>query len=601
MTVETLSFDLASLHAAYQLGLTPQAVVQEVGRRVSAVGDPGIFIHLRSENDLVDEAGALPPFDPDLYPLWGLPFAVKDNIDVAGVPTTAACPAYAYEPSQDAYVVARLRAAGALPVGKTNLDQFATGLVGVRSPYPVPRNAIDPKIVPGGSSSGSAVAVAQGIVTFALGTDTAGSGRVPAALNNLVGLKPTLGTLSASGVVPACRTLDTISVFALTVADAWAAYDAASGFDAADAYSRDIPVAAPGPLPAGLRVGVPDADSLVFLGDDVQAQAFDGALNRLKALGATCVEIDFQPFYDVARMLYDGTWVAERMTVIQSLLKDDPGAVHPVTRTVVGAADNYSAVDTFNGIYRLAELRRIAETALRGVDLLCVPTIPRFYSLKDLEADPIGPNSDFGTYTNFVNLLDMCAIAVPTGVRSDGRPASVTLLATAGQDAGIASLADDLHRISGGALGATAGEVSQTPILPRQSTRRDEMVLAVVGAHMSGLPLNTVLTGLGARFLEVTETSEDYQLFALAGGPPIRPGLLRVPDGAAIALELWALPSTQFGAFMATVPSPLSFGTIMLSDGRAVTGVLVEQQGIEGAQDITRFGGWRAYLSEHVA
>lgn len=594
--IETLSFDAATLHAAYGAGLSPETVMREVVRRIAATDDPGIFLSLVPTEDLAAAAQALPPFDPVAYPLWGLPFAVKDNIDMAGAPTTAACPAYAYSPEADAFVVARLRAAGAIPVGKTNLDQFATGLVGVRTPYPVPRNAIDPEIVPGGSSSGSAVAVSLGLVTFALGTDTAGSGRVPAALNNIVGLKPTLGTVSASGVVPACRTLDTVSVFAATVADAWGAYAAAAGYDPADAYSRDVALRAPGALPAGLRIGVPDPDSIVFLGDKVQAEAFETALTRLEAMGAVRVEIDFQPFYDVAAMLYEGTWVAERMTVIEPLLRDDPEAVHPVTRAIVGAADRYTAVDTFRGMYRLADLRRTAETVLGKVDILCVPTIPRFYTVADLEADPVGPNSDFGTYTNFVNLLDLCGIAVPTGARSDGRPASVTLLARRGADPVIAALADDLHRAAGGTLGATGTDLSTTPPLPRSGAMPSETVLAVVGAHMTGLPLNSELTDRGARFLEATTTASEYRLYALPGGPPARPGMIRAKDGTAIALELWAMPTARFGDFVASIPAPLCIGSLALSDGRVVKGFLVEPAGLDGAEDVSRFGGWRAVL-----
>ena len=595
-TMETLSFDAATLHAAYGAGLSPETVMQEVVRRIVAAEDPGIFLHLIPTDDLVAAAKALPPFDPATHPLWGLPFAVKDNIDVAGSPTTAACPAYAYDPDADAFVVAKLRAAGAIPVGKTNLDQFATGLVGVRTPYPVPKNAIDPDIVPGGSSSGSAVAVARGLVTFALGTDTAGSGRVPAALNNIVGLKPTLGTLSATGVVPACRTLDTVSVFAATVGDAWSAFTSASGYDPLDAYSRDIPLRPPGALTAGLRIGVPDPKSIVFLGDDAQAEAFESAVRHLEAMGATRAEIDFQPFYDVAKMLYEGTWVAERMTVIEPLLRDNPDAVHPVTRAIVGAANSFSAVDTFRGMYRLADLRRTAETALLGVDLLCVPTIPTFYSVADLDVDPVGPNSALGTYTNFVNLLDLCGITVPTGVRADGRPASVTLLARAGSDPVLAALGDDLHRAAGGAIGATNIDLRDTPRLPSTGITPEETVLAVVGAHMSDLPLNSELTDRGARFLEATTTAAEYRLHALPGGPPARPGMIRAPDGTAIALELWAMPTNRFGDFAASIPAPLCIGNLVLADGRKVKGFLVEPSGLDGAEDISRFGGWRAFL-----
>jgi len=588
-----LSFDIASLHAAYAAGLDPAALTTEVFARIAAAEDPAIFLHLRTPEEVLAEMAALPPFDPQAFPLWGIPYAIKDNIDAAGAPTTAACPAFAHLAEADAFVVARLRAAGAIWIGKTNLDQFATGLVGVRSPYGAPRNAIDPEIVPGGSSSGSGVAVARGLVSFALGTDTAGSGRVPAALNNIVGLKPSLGALSATGLVPACRTLDTISVFALTVDDAWAAFRAACALDPADPYSR--PIAAPplGTSPRGLRLGVPDAVTRLFLGDSAQEAAFDAGLKALKSLGCTITEIDFTPFFDVARMLYEGAWVAERMAAIEPLFRADPGALHPVTAAIIGAADQLSAADAFRGLYRLAALKRLAAEAMQGLDLLAVPTIPTFYSLRDLEADPIGPNSRLGVYTNFVNLLDLCGIAVPTGPRRDGRPGSLTLLARAGQDAMVAALGRDLHAQSGARLGAT-GHALPPPAPPLPEALPDEMPIVLVGAHMTGLALNAQVTRLGGRFLQATTTAPLYRLYRLDGPAPERPGLIRVEaDGAAIAVELWALPLAQVGAFLAQIPAPLGLGRVVLADGRPLTGFLVEPAGLGGATDITAFGGWR--------
>jgi allophanate hydrolase len=592
--------DFASLAARYGAGARPTDIVDEVYARIEAVNDPGIFLHLRDKADVLAEAEALGTFDA-AQPLWGIPFAIKDNIDLGGAPTTAACPAFAYTADADAFAVAQLRAAGALLIGKTNLDQFATGLVGVRSPFSIPRNALDPEIVPGGSSSGSAVAVAQGIVSFALGTDTAGSGRVPAALNNIVGLKPSLGAISGTGLVPACRTLDTISIFALTVPDAYAAFQVAAQYDPADPYARNLatpPLSAP---PPRLVVGIPDAATLEFFGDTVQAASFEATCALLTEMGCEIRELDFTPIFEVAKMLYEGAWVAERMTVIEDLLRKDPDAVHPVTRQIVGHADSLSAADAFRGIYRLAELKRATEPMLSGLDLLCVPTIPTFYSRADLDADPVTPNSRLGTYTNFVNLMDMCGIAVPVAPRSDGRPGSITLLARAGQDSLTAALAYWVQRTCAASLGATGAPVPDTPE-PAPRALPEETVIAAVGAHMSGLPLNSQLTSRGGRFLEATETAPSYRFFALAGGPPARPGLLRTSDnGASIALELWALPDPGVAGFLSGIPAPLSIGTIELADGRHVQGFLVESTGVEGATEITAHGGWRNYLDAQDA
>lgn len=595
--LSNIPFTLSSLRAAYAAGTTPAEIVEEVYARIAAVNDPALFLHLRAKEDVLAEAQALTPDATDL--LWGIPFAIKDNIDAAGMPTTAACPAYAYTPTEDAHVVARLRAAGGLLIGKTNLDQFATGLVGVRSPYGAPRNAVDPEIVPGGSSGGSGVAVGHGLVSFSLGTDTAGSGRVPAALNNIVGLKPTLGSLSARGVVPACRTLDTISIFALTVDDAYDAFSVAAGYDAADAYSRRFPVRPAQPTPSALRIGVPDAASLRFFGDAAQEAMFADACARLEADGAQIVPMDFQPLYDVADMLYNGAWVAERHTVIADLLKTQPDAVHPVTRKVIGLAETLSADDAFNGIYRLRELSRVAEIAMEGIDALCVPTIPTFYSVADLEADPIGPNSNLGTYTNFVNLLDMCGIAVPTAPRADGRPGSVTFLARAGEDALTAALARGMEHGVQRMLGGTATPLP-APQEPAPQLAEDEIAVVVCGAHMSGLPLNGELANRGGHLLRRTRTAPAYKFHALAGGPPARPGLLRVgaANGAAIEVEEWALPRAAMGDFMAGIPAPLCIGTVELEDGSRSAGFLVEPAGLEGARDITALGGWRAFLAE---
>jgi len=591
------------LHAAYSDGLDPRTVVAEAYRRIAAVGDPGIFLALVPEADARDAAGALPPFDPVAMPLWGVPFAVKDNIDVAGLPTTAACPDFAYTPTETAPAVMRLVAAGAILIGKTNLDQFATGLVGLRTPFPAPRNAIDPAYVPGGSSSGSAVAVAHGIVAFALGTDTAGSGRVPAALNNVVGLKPSLGSISSRGMLPACRTLDTLSVFAGTVADADAAFRVMLGFDGADPWSRALPVAAtPAGLPPGLRLGLPDAASLRFGGDDFSEAAFAATAADLEALAGAATPIDCAPMFAVAALLYDGPWVAERYAAIRPVMETRPEILHPTTRAVIANAGRHSAADAFAGLYSLTELRRPADAIWERVDVLAVPTYPRPQTCAALAADPIGPNSELGTYTNFVNLLDWCALAVPGRPRADGFPAGVTLLAPRGSDGLLAALGARLHartaaRIGAGPTPVPAAEPGPARALP------GEIELAVVGAHLSGLPLNRELTERGARYLRTAPTGPDYRLYALPGGPPQRPGLLRVAagEGGAIETEVWALPPAAFGAFVAGIPAPLGIGTLRLADGTAPKGFLVEAAGLVDAADITRFGSWRGYMAGRAA
>ncbi|MGH1359008.1 MAG: allophanate hydrolase [Burkholderiaceae bacterium] len=592
-----LPFDIQSIHAAYEDGLTAAQLISEAYRRIDATEDPGIFINLFEPAKLLSQAEALGAFDPEKQPLWGVPFVVKDNIDVGGHETTAGCPEYAYTAEQDAIVVARLRAAGALVLGKTNLDQFATGLVGVRSPYSPPKNALDPAIAPGGSSSGSAVAVAHGAVCFSLGTDTAGSGRVPAALNNLVGLKPTLGMLSASGVVPACRTLDTVSIFALNVGDAHKVLSCCSGFDASDAYSRDIPAT---PLNAGKalqRIAIPDQASLEFYGDQVQRQSFSDAIELLHACGVTTTEIDFTPFYAIADMLYAGTWVAERHSVIESLLARSPEAVHPVTRSIIEKATTFSATDAFRDQYKLKSLRRVCDTLLEPFDGMCVPTIPEFCTLAALADDPIGPNNRLGRYTNFVNLLDLCGIAVPVKHRSDGRPGNVTLLGPAGSDGSIATLAQRLQQLANTSPGATSWPLPALDAPVPATTGPDEMEIAVVGAHLSGMPLNNQLTSRGGRLIKTTQTADTYQLFALAGGPPARPGLVASDHGAAIQIEIWALPSESIGSFLDGIPGPLGLGTLELADGSQCKGFICEPRGLIGAKDVTAFGGWRNFIS----
>jgi len=540
--------------------------------------------------------------DSGALPLYGVPFAVKDNIDAEGFATTAACPDFAYVPARTAVVVERLVEAGAIIIGKTNLDQFATGLVGTRSPYGAVHNTFDPAYVSGGSSSGSASVVARGLVPFALGTDTAGSGRVPAGLNNIVGLKPTRGALSGTGVVPACRTLDCVSVMALTVGDARAVYVVAAGEDRDDPYSRRAPAdAAWRRIPAHPRFGIPARPE--FHGDRRSEAAWEVALRAIAALGATCVPTDFGVLDEVAALLYEGPWVAERFAAVERIAAGRPEAMHPVVREIIEGARRFSAADTFKAMYRLAALTRQADALLAGVDALLVPTAPTHVRIVDAESDPIRLNSRLGTYTNFVNLLDWSALSMPAGFRTDGLPFGVTFIAPAWSDLSLCEFGEHWQRRLAWPRGATGRPLGETlPAAPASHRASREPApghvrLAVVGAHLSGMPLNGELTDRQAVLVERATTSAAYRLYALAGTTPPKPGLARAKAGAPIDVELWDMPTAAFGSFVAGIPAPLGIGTLELADGRAVKGFICESCALEGAEDITRFGGWRAYVA----
>ncbi|WP_051362375.1 allophanate hydrolase [Solimonas soli] len=580
--------DLATLQALYASGrATPLDVVDEVLRRCDAYAalDPAVWIGRADADALRDEARALIVAGRRAdQPLWGVPFAAKDNIDCRGIDTTAACPEFAYRPSDDATVVARLRAAGALLVGKTNLDQFATGLNGTRSPYGAPRSVYSREHVSGGSSSGSAVAVAAGLVAFSLGTDTAGSGRVPAAFNGLVGLKPTRGWLSTRGVVPACRSLDCVSVFANSVTDAERIADVAGAYDAGDAYSRRAPAAPAARLPR--RFGVPAAPR--FFGDAQAEQAWQRVCAQAREGGAELLPLDFEVLHDIAALLYDGPWVAERLAATEDFLREHADAMHPVVRAIVEQGRKYSAVDAFRAEYRLRELKPRAEALMASVDALLVPTAPSMPTVAQLLADPVQPNSELGTYTNFVNLLDWSALAVPAGLRDDGLPFGITLIGPAWADRALAAFGRRWLRESPEqAAGAKPMSVHEPAA--------DHVRLAVVGAHLRGMPLNRELGERDAIFVETTHTSSDYRLYALANTQPPKPGLAKTGDGAPIEVELWDVPLSAFGSFVAGVPAPLGIGTLTLADGRTVKGFICEGWALADALDITAHGGWRAY------
>ncbi|MFJ9534108.1 allophanate hydrolase [Herbaspirillum sp. NPDC101396] len=595
---------IADLLASYRTGnLKPSKLIGDLLMQIEQSDRTEVWIHRVSAKTLKQQAAALDLMLQikgeavfETLPLFGIPFAVKDNIDVAELPTTAACPEFSHVPQVSATVVARLQKAGALLIGKTNLDQFATGLVGVRSPYGAVRNALQPEYVSGGSSSGSAVAVALGQVLFSLGTDTAGSGRVPAAFNNLVGLKPTRGLLSGSGMVPACRTLDCISIFAHDVADAWRVLQSAAGFDAADAYSRTPAML--GVKRRGYRVAVPAKPE--FYGDEQARLAFEQALEKVTAMpGVSITRIPFDAFTDAAQLLYQGPWVAERRAALGDFYDTNNAAIHPVVREITAQADKFNAVDAFNGQYRLAELRREAEKLLQDTDLLLVPTTTTMPTIAAVEADPVVRNSQLGYYTNFVNLMDMAALAIPAVWRKDGLPAGITLIGPAGSDHLLAEAGAKFQQLLGGA--AQADAVAAAPLPFNEPTIK----VGVVGAHLSGQPLNWQLLEAGARLHATTTTSKHYRLYALANTTPAKPGLVRInsangDDGVAIITEVWEMPLRNFGSFVAAIPAPLGIGTMELADGSSVKGFICEPAALDNARDITGYGGWTAYLAAKI-
>jgi len=546
-----------------------QAQLDELGERLAAVGG-----------------------DMAQLPLYGVPFAIKDNIDAAGWDTTAACPEFAYAPESDASVVSKLRAAGAILVGKTNLDQFATGLVGTRSPYGAVGNSFDPAYVSGGSSSGSASVVARGLVPFALGTDTAGSGRVPAGFNNIVGLKPTKGRLSNTGLVPACRTVDCISVFALTVADAERVAQVAAGYDASDAYSRANPNTAPVAVGAQIKLAIPA--ELEFFGDSQNQAVFEQAVERFEAMGAVISPVDFTPFNALADQLYFGPWVAERTVALEGMLEHQPEAINPVVRGIVENGRQYTACDAYKAEYLRAELSRRINDSLAGFDALLVPTSPTLRTLAEMAEEPVRYNSQFGYYTNFTNLADLSALALPAGLRADGLPSGITLLAPAWHDTALADLGKRWQANLGLNLGATGRSLpaSGVPVQAPGSVR-----VAVVGAHLMGMPLNFQLTNRNAVLVEQTHTADSYRLYALPGTVPPKPGLAKADSGRSIIVELWDMPLARFGEFVAEIPAPLGIGNVVLADGRSVKGFICEPWALADALDITEFGGWRAFIA----
>lgn len=572
---------LTEIRQRYADGDSPSMVIAEICMRILGWNDPALFIHLPAEDELLDLAQQVEAMPRDL-PLWGIPFAVKDNIDVGGWPTTAGCPEFSHVPAQDAEVVRLLREAGAIPIGKTNLDQFATGLVGTRSPHGVPRNAIVPGYLPGGSSSGSASAVAAGICAFSLGTDTAGSGRVPAAFQELIGWKPTRGLLSSRGLVPACRSLDCISVFTNNAADAAVVAGVVSRFDRNDPFSR--PVEGKGTIRNGFRFGVPRA--LDFSGDPDTPALFAAAVERMKSLGGTPVDLDLTPFTDAAKLLYEGPWVAERWAAVGDFVEGHPEAVFPVTRSILEASKGWDAATAFKAQYQLRGYARQAELAWETMDVLLLPTTPCLFTVEENLAAPLATNSTLGRYTNFMNLLDLAAVAVPAGRAREGKaPWGVTLAAPAGWDQAL--------------LGLAAGFNNESPLAAPVSNR---IALAVCGAHLEGLALHWQLADRGAVFREKTTTSKSYRLFAMPanGSIPPRPALVHDDGGSDIEVEVWELDPAAFGDFVSKIPAPLGIGKVTLASGEQVPGFIAEPRATQGAEEITSFGGWRAWLASRA-
>lgn len=591
---------IAQLRDGYSTGeFSPSEIMRGIRQRAAQFEDRNIWIYLLSEREQALYLDALSEKDPESHPLWGIPFAIKDNIDLAGIPTTAACPEFAYTPEKSASVVKALIDAGAIPVGKTNLDQFATGLNGTRSPYGACRNAFDPEYISGGSSAGSAVSVALGLASFSLGTDTAGSGRVPACFNNLYGVKPTRGLLSATGMLPACRTLDCMTIFALTTDEANLVLSSAEGYDEEDAYSRENPYANQsrqyGKRTGPLTIGVIKSDQLEFFGDEAYRTCYQSTLDSLQQEGVEFQEIDFSPFVEAAKLLYEGPWVTERYLAAKPLIDENPDAIFPVVRNIIEPGKDALASELFSAQYRLQALKVECDNLLSTVDCLLTPTAGTCFTIEQMLEEPVLRNSQLGHYTNYMNLLDMSSLAIPTAMCASGMPFGVTLVGPAFADRTLLSIAKRFEPYFKLPLGASSIEPEYSDVAP--ISRTDQIDVLVCGAHLDGLPLNWQLRERGATLKQSTKTAPGYRMYALAGGPPFRPGLVfDESTSGQIEVEIWSIPAAEFGSFVAGIPAPLGIGKVKIEDGSMVSGFICEPYGIEGAQEVTHLGGWRAYV-----
>lgn len=592
-TIQSIS---ALKHAYTAGGTKPETLMAQIRQKAEAYASHNIWIHVLSAEEQAPYLERLQKMDPQTTPLWGIPFAIKDNIDLAGIPTTAACKAFTYTPSDSAFVVQQLLDAGAIPVGKTNLDQFATGLNGTRSPWGACKNAFNDDYISGGSSSGSAVAVALGMASFSLGTDTAGSGRVPACFNGLIGVKPSRGLLSSTGMVPACRSLDCMTIFTQQLNDANLLLSIAEGQDKTDPFSRANPFANQsrqfGKRNGPLKIGViPDAQ-LQFFGDDAYQAAYAKSMEQLSQQAEIeLIEFDYAPFDEAAKLLYEGPWVAERYIATTPLIEEQPEAIFPVVRDIISQGNQALATDLFKAQYRLEGLKSLCGDILQSFDCILTPTAGCCFTIEEMLEEPILRNSQLGYYTNFMNLLDLSSLAVPTQTASNGLPFGLTLVGPCFSDRRLLSIAARLSDVFAPLSldGSEVGAIAETSTID----------VMVCGAHLSGMPLNWQLIERGATLKQSVYTSAKYRMYALAGGPPFRPGLILDSDaGAKIEVEVWSVPACEFGSFVAGIPAPLGIGKVELENGEWVSGFICEPYGIEGAQEITKLGGWRAYIAQ---
>ncbi len=590
------AMNIANLRQSYLAKTqSPEQVIEQCLANILSKEKANAWITVLTSEQLAVYLENLKSKNINDHPLWGIPFAIKDNIDLSGIPTTAGCPDYSYVPEEHAFVVQQLIDAGAIPIGKTNLDQFATGLVGTRSPYGAVTNAFDHTYISGGSSSGSSYAVATGQVSFSLGTDTAGSGRVPAAFNNLIGTKPSRGLLSCRGVVPACLSLDCVTFFTTTQSDANILMEISAVYDDKDTYSR-IAKFQQKALGSSFTIGVPKEEQLEFFGHPEYFDLFKAACKQLTEAGAKLIEVDITPFLNAATFLYQGPWVAERYHAVGEFIAQDTDKVDPTVAAIIQGGKTLTATETFDGLYKMQDFKKAADSIVNSVDCLVIPTTSHHYTIEEMNKNPIELNSRLGYYTNFINLLDYSALAIPAGFTQQGLPFGITLFADAFADKILQSISEKYLHINNWGMGATGLAM---PTTKNNSRLEGYIQVAVCGAHLTGMPLNPQLTDRNSLLVTSTTTSPHYAFYALAGGPPFRPGLKRVSkeeNGEAIFVEVWAVPQEHFGSFVAGIPAPLGIGKLELANGDWVTGFICEPYGLDDATDITAFKDWREYI-----